>query len=190
MTKFTSDKPSIDEIMALRKPRTEEFWLPLDNDVLAEISEVEQLLAKARRDDERLNRIPEAPALQERLDGLHEAASEAAARFVCRELPRKQYRDLIRRHPPVEDGRRWNDETFAPELIAACYVDPAISLDQAQAIWETWSDYATSALFGAAIIANEGPSKIPFGVRNSAETPDSGPSSTTAPLEESPTPSS
>jgi len=120
MTKhFMSDSPSIDEIMSVRKPRTEELWLPLDNDVLAEITEVEQLLAKARRDDERLNRVPQAPRLQERLDELHEAAAEAAVRFVCRELPRKQYRDLIEAHPPVKEGRRWNDETFGPALIAA-----------------------------------------------------------------------
>lgn len=181
MTKqFTTDSPTFDEIRALRKPRTKTVWVPLDADLLARIDELEREVRIAAKRDETENRPPEAPRLRAELEHLQTEAEAAAVAFTFSELPRKQYRDLIAAHPDPDGKLRWAEETFAPALLAACATSPTLTPSQAQELWDEWGDSVAYALFDAAYLVNEGPTKIPFGARSSAATPDSEPSSDSA----------
>lgn len=178
---FTTDSPTIDEIMAVRKPRTDSVWVPLDADLLARIEQLEREVKIAERLDEREHRRPEAPGLRAQLDELEAEAEEAAVEFVFQEMPRKAYRTLKASYPDPAGKMQFDPETFPPALLAVCCTKPAMTAEQALAVWDEWGPSITDLLGGAAILVNEGPTRVPFGARSSAGTTDSAPSSTTAP---------
>lgn len=210
--KFGSDKPTWDEIRALRKPRTTTVWVPLDNGLMDRVEQLEKQIKAEERADERQQRRPVAPRLRKELDGLLDQAEEVAQPFEMTELPRRIYRTLLDLHPPTEADKakgvtRWNEDGIAPTLIAAACISPELTtvprsefVDQivpgakaaklrdlcgpAVEIWDEWSSAIAYLLFSAAYELQEGGSQVPFTVRSSSETRGSGPSSTTAPPEE------
>jgi hypothetical protein len=210
--KFTSDSPTFDEIRALRKPRTETVWVPLDSDLMERIEELEKQIRVEERVDDREHRTPVAPRLRRELDDLIAAGDAAAVPFRMQELPRRTYRTLVDMHPAGDDDKarnitRWNEDAFAPVLIAACCVDPVLTsvpreeflgkvypgaravdlralAGPAVEVWDEWATSIAYVLFGAAYELQEGGAKVPFTVRRSSETPASQPISTTAPTEE------
>lgn len=221
MTKrFVSDSPTWEEIKALRQPRTDTVWVPLDADLLDEIDQLQKRIPIEERKDQREHRRPVAPQLQKRLDQLLDEAERAAVPFRLTEIPRRVYRRLLDLHPASDEDKqrgiqRWHEDGFAPALIAASCLEPVmvqgITRDQyleivarsgtradhlrehigpAIELWEEWPASSAYAVFAAAYQLQEGSSEVPFIVRRSGETHGSEPSSTTAPLEESPTASS
>lgn len=184
--KFETDRPTFAEINAIRKPRTTTVWLPIDAEVLDRIEDLERDLRIATGDDEREHRVPKAPAIKAELEALRvEAEAETAAvAFKFGELPRKQWRDLIDTHRSEDPARRWDENTFAPAAIAASCLEPQISADEAQTIWDEWGTSHGYVLFSAAVMVNEETPKVPFSVTDTAANRDSQRSSTTAPPEE------
>jgi hypothetical protein len=187
---FEGDTPTIDEIRKLRQPRTHTVGLPLDQEILARIEQLEGDLRRAEKLDASQNRDPEAPAIAAELDELRGEAEGSIVAFTFQELPRKRYRAILEAHPDPTGKAAFDAEAAAPALIAACCIEPAMTLADAEAIWDEWSAIATTILYGAALMVNEGQTKIPFGVAGTARTHASGPSSTTAPNTESVTTSS
>lgn len=209
---FETDSPTWDEIRKLRRARHDTVWVPLDNGLMERIEDLEKRIAREARTDERQNRRAVAPRLQKELDELLEQAESAAVPFRLTELPRKAYRALVDAHPADDASKargitRWNEDKFAPALIAAACEQPVLTtiprdefldllkpgvdaaklhehIGPAAELWDEWATSIAYLLFGAAYELQEGSSKIPFTVRSSAETPDSPPSSTTAPPKE------
>lgn len=78
------------------------------------------------------------------------------------------YDKLVSKHPPKPeqrvDGASFNIDTFAPALVAACSVSPAMSLEDAQEIWnsEDWSRGDLMVLFRNAVELNNRGIDIPF----------------------------
>lgn len=184
---FETDKPTFEEIKALRKPKTSSVWVPLDAELIDRMEELERQIRIEERLDRRENRKPVAPQLQTQLEELRDRAEEIAVKFELRELSRKQYKDIIAEHPDPEGKLRWNEETFAPALIAAACVQPEMTPEQSQELWDEWGPSVAYLIFGTAVEVCEGPTRVPFGEGDSPGTPDSEPSSTTADPEESPT---
>jgi len=213
MTKqFTTDTPTWDDIRKLRQPRHDTVWVPLDSDLMDRVEALEKQVKLEERKDEREHRRAVAPRLQTELDELLDVAEQAAVPFKIRELPRRIYRALIDAHPATEADKarginRWSEDSFAPALLAAACVQPALTtiprddylamlqpgvdpeklrehIAPAVEIWDDWSSATAYQLFAAAYELQEGGSRVPFTVRRSSETPASPPSSTTAPAEE------
>lgn len=210
--KFTSDSPTFDEIRALRKPRTETVWVPLDTDLIERIEETEKKIRIEERIDDREHRTPVAPRLKADLERMIDEAEEAAVPFQLQELPRRIYRALVDLHPAGDADKarginRWNEEAFAPALIAACCTQPELStvprtellgliaggatpqqirdrIGPAIEVWDEWAASVAYLLFTSAYELQEGGAKVPFTVRSSSETPASQPSSTSAPTGE------
>lgn len=85
-----------------------------------------------------------------------------------RALGGKAYDRLVEEHPPTqkqrEQGAIYNVDTFAPALIARCCIDPVLSVEQAQELYdsEEWSAGETGGLFIEALrICNAG-LDVPF----------------------------
>lgn len=78
------------------------------------------------------------------------------------------YDQLIAQYPPTpkqrKDGATYNPDTFAPALVAACMTEPALDLEDAQALWESsdWSRGELTELFLAAVQINQAGLDIPF----------------------------
>ena len=75
-------------------------------------------------------------------------------------LPSEIYDNLITQHPPTEkdkkEGAQWNPDTFAPALMKATFVEPALDLDSARRLWkaETWSSGELVDLFNSCVRIN------------------------------------
>lgn len=159
-----------DTINARRKPREATTWILLDHDLVVRVEELRRRVRDAEVGDQRENRIPQAPALRAELERLEQQIEDAAVAFRFRALPRREYRALLDDHKDDTGEKRWDTETFPPALIAACAVDPEMTLEQAQTVYSEWDDNQAFTLFSAALMVNEGESKVPFTVRSSAAT--------------------
>lgn len=190
-----------DEIRAARKPRTDSVWIPIDGEILDQIAALEKIVAVAERDDEREHRTPEAPGLRRRLEELRTTAEAAAVQFTFVELTRRQFRSLVEACPPTTPNLRWDVESFAPLLMAACAIapelgerdalveklNPGVTADDlrphagpAIEIWDEWSQAACDLLYGTAYHLNTEATTVPFSVIATASTRGSPPSSTSA----------
>jgi hypothetical protein len=174
---------TFDELRERRKPREQTVDIPLDEDLLRQIDAIEQALPLQRHLDESENRTPQAPDLERKLKALQLEAEDAAETFTFRELPRPVYRDLMAEHPDPDGKLRWNEDTFAPALIAATCVSHDYTTEQWTQLWDEWAGWVVWPLFATAFEVCEQPSRVPFGVRSSSETPGSEPNSDTAPTE-------
>lgn len=80
----------------------------------------------------------------------------------------RAYDQLVSKHPPKPEqraeGNSFNMDTFAPALIAACSLEPEISLSEAQEIWnsEDWSRGDVMVLFRNAVELNNRGLDVPF----------------------------
>lgn len=178
--KFETDRPTIDEIIKRKKPRTRSIWLPLDSDLVAEIERLDKQLAIEERLDQREHRPPVAPRIRAELEALRAERDDAAVEFIFTALAKKDFRRLKDEHADPDGQKAWNEETFAPALIAACASSPTISLEQAQTICDEWEESTYTQLFHAALMVNAEESKVPFSVRSTGPTTGSESSSTTA----------
>lgn len=83
----------------------------------------------------------------------------------------RDYDKLVSKHPPKPeqraDGASFDIDSFAPALIAACSVEPDISLEEAKTIWDSpdWSRGDVMVLFRNAVELNNRGLDIPFSDR-------------------------
>lgn len=147
------------------------------------IEELERLIPWQRHVDETENVPPRAARLQAELDELKAHATQLGETFTFRELPRPTFRRLIEQHPSDDKTLRWDEDTFAPALLAACCVSHDFTVEQWREIWDGWGAWATAPLYATAYQVCDQPSRVPFTSRSSAETRASGQNSATAHLE-------
>lgn len=203
--KFASDKPSISEIRRLKKPNEKQVDILLEPLLKAKVEEktreVEQLTRAEQRGRKDLSQKSAIKA-QEELDAIMDEVRSESVTFLFRDIGRKKLDTLIAAHRPTEEMKtQWKDEgnagslaynleTFPPALIAACCVDPEMSLEDAQAICEEWGGGDIEALFYGALASCREQTSIPLSKNGTGQMNDS-PLSSTMPLTtESPTPSS
>jgi hypothetical protein len=80
----------------------------------------------------------------------------------------KAYDELLSSHPPTaaqkREGVTYNIDTFAPALISACSVTPALSEEQAKQIWDSgdWSRGELTEFFLACVEVNSKGLDVPF----------------------------
>lgn len=111
------------------------------------------------------------------VDAAEQAVRDSAQTFVFRSPGRKAFEDLVAEHPPEEgdhdDARkttgrpealaRWHSDTFTPALLAATCVDPKLTVEEAQAIYDEWTDAEVSALVAAALTVCQGARAVDVG---------------------------
>lgn len=173
-------KRTFKQVDSDRKPRTHSEWIPLDGELIGQITDLDRRLRAAEREDERngTTAASKAPRLRRELEELQEAAERAAVQFTATSLPRKRYRKLIAESPSKNEKLRWDDEKFAPALISACITEPEGT--DGTVIWEEWDEGIAQAIYRLCLLVNEEPPKVPFSVTSTVETPDSQTSSTSA----------
>jgi len=93
---------------------------------------------------------------------------ELEINVLFRSLGSKLYDAIVTEHQPTKEqkkeGNQWNPDTFPPALIAACSVDPRLTVEQATSLWESedWSQGELMGLFIAAVKLNNEGLDIPF----------------------------
>jgi len=91
---------------------------------------------------------------EEALQRAQAAVDDATITLTFRGLPRPEFEDLIKAHPPTEqeaeEGGQWNVETFTPALVSAASAD-GMPIEDAVHYLTTWSNGEANDLFNAAM---------------------------------------
>lgn len=165
---------TFDHLIGKKKPLTKTVSVVLDPDLAEEYEEARRAadLAHARvqvrpEDNEAAAQLLEADAALQQLRQ-RMLDEQAVVMFRFRGVGRAAYEKLVDLHPATADqrmrakagglgdGLAWNPETLPPALVAACCVEPAMTLEQAQALWldPNWGQAELGQLLAAAIEVN------------------------------------
>jgi len=96
------------------------------------------------------------------------AFGDSGGTILFQALGAKGYDTLIAECPPTKEqkseGANWNPDTFGPALIAACAVEPAITREDADALWasESWSRGELMNVFMTVVELNSEGLDVPF----------------------------
>lgn len=173
----------IEEILAGARMPERTIPLCLRGDLQAEFEDLERQLRKAELDaDDSLAAGSEARAIAELIEAVRQQMAEHTQVFRVRGIDSEAYSDLLAKHKPTDEQRRegydLNMVTFPAELVAACAVDPAMTLEQAQRLSRAISHRQWEDLFNAALACNRQAVEVPFSLAASAIRAASAPSST------------
>jgi len=148
-------------IEALKNAKLPETVVPvcLDASAIEEYRAAEVEARRAAADS--LSGKPEIPA------ELVERVESSTIRFTMRALPRREWTDLVKSHPPRKDHREdrqvgFNEETLYEALVRACIVDPVPSNEEWAQIDEVLTEGEWIRLVSAAQTLNLVGSKLPF----------------------------
>ncbi len=205
--KFASDKPTISEIKRLKRPNTRKCVILLDSGLSHQMDELEREIenldsTKSRRAGLADTTDREIDALMEDLEVLQREAEEVTVEFTFQDIGRRNYDDLVGANKPTDEEKKeyadaggdgvlaYSTETFPPSLINRTAIDPTITLNEAKEIFDDWSEGDLELLFTTALLVCKEPTSLPKSRAGIAKIRASRQNSTTAPSEESPTPSS
>lgn len=146
-----------DHLRSQKKPLTKYVEILLDPDVLDAYDRAQERLGEATASNRDIR--------QRELDEAKAKLVEATVTMKFQSLGRKRYEALIAEHPPTEEQNEqalketqgeagYNIETFPPALIHASCVDPELSEEDVQEIYDTWNTAELMALFFAALEVN------------------------------------
>lgn len=211
--KFSSDSPSMSEIIRLKKPNTRSCHILLDSALAHELNELEREIEKLERKIEVRNRsgrggsladssIKELDRLREEFEVKEEEAEGFTVEFTFQDIGRKRYDELVKENRPTDEEKKeykeaggegvlaYSTETFPARLVALTSVSPKISEEEAFQIFDEWAEGDLETLFTTALLVCKEPTSLPKSRAGTAKTRASQPNSTTAPNEEFPTLSS
>jgi hypothetical protein len=130
-----------------------------------------QLKEAGKVDDDSLDG-GSATVIARRMDALGEAMADSLVSVKMRAMRRRDYNELLDKHPPRRDadGRvnlldigGYNQATFFPALIRACWEAPTVEpADLENLLEEVLSDQQYDELANTALRANRGKVDIPF----------------------------
>lgn len=167
---------TFDHLRSSKKPNIKVVSIVLDPDLADELSEAQERLGRAKilleaapKERGRYEEFEDAEAALEKVRARAEEAG-AIAEIKVRGMGRHNYDRLQADHPPSEEQRKkhkrenpeqppleWNPDTFPVALIAACAVEPTMTVEQVQEIWdsEDWNLAECMTLLMACIEVNQ-----------------------------------
>ena len=108
----------------------------------------------------------DAEAARTELEEVRDALRGATHRVRFQSLPPDEYEALVSAHPPTKEQQAakevWDEQTFAPALIAACAVDSDMTAEdwKAELASGRWSTSDKATLFIQALEANVVPRSV------------------------------
>ncbi|ROO82576.1 hypothetical protein EDD29_0056 [Actinocorallia herbida] len=170
----------IEDILSEAKLPEKSVQLCLRGDLQAEWERLEAELAAVRKaeaaeaDADSLAG-PDRSAGQEIADqivAIEEQMQASTRTFVFRGLGKRAYSNLTAQHPPTEDQRKGgadsNWESLEPELLAACAVNPPMSIEQVGKLENALTPIQWAKLVAAAFELCRRDVSVPFSLSASA----------------------
>lgn len=196
---------SIDDVLARaggqgwRRVRTVDLF---DPELIAQHEALDAELQATMNDDARNNRQPQAPVIAQRIEELEQQIADSAISFKFGALSFKAWTELLAAHPPTKQQLKqadakatsWrsrnmldhNPDTFPQALIAACAMEPEMTVEQAKQLADTLAPDQFQILYEGAVSVNRGAGgDAPKSLVAGAILRPSGLSAATAALEES-----
>jgi hypothetical protein len=161
---------SMADIMDRKKRAQKKIYVQLDGDVKDRIEQANLNVIKARQVDRKSNaHVKAEPAAQRIYDELVAASKDSEVPMTFGSIGRVKYEALVRKHSDISDEQRKagldvDMPNFAPALLAACAIDPKITLKEAKEIWDSpeWNAAECDRMFVAARDVNSEIPDIPL----------------------------
>jgi hypothetical protein len=146
-------------------------------------------LSKAITTDSTENRDPESPALAAALQELEAEIEASEKAFVFESIGKRRWFALLAEHPPTpeqrEEGNDHNPATFPQAAMAACAIDPTMTVETAEAMADRLNLSQWNRLWAAVLTANLAGGEAPKSALATVVAQQLGRFSTTAPPAES-----
>lgn len=113
-------------------------------------------------------------AIEAELAEVHELMRAHLVTFRFRALGRTAWAEIKAAHPGRDENELWNPETFGPALVAACAIEPEMTLAEVEELYEVLNAGQQAELWVAAYSANTGENRVPFSPADSSRTSSSG----------------
>lgn len=171
-------KRSIEEVLGAIKVPVRSVSICLDGDLRAEHDDLNRELERLRRNSGgKMADGVEAMQVAERIKAVEAQMHESETTFKFRGLTKNAIRRLFEQFPPPDpnpDNLRWDIHGGASTLLAESAVEPTMTVAQAEKLADSVDDGVWTELVNAAWVASTGSTTVPFSVRASAMTSDSG----------------
>lgn len=161
---------TMDHLRSRKKPVIERVPIVLDTELADRLEaakteyEAARTSFEARATDASRERFI---AAEDAYEAAKTEAEDNVAVFVFRGIGRRPFDDLVDAHLPTKEQKErakregsgditWNPESFPPALVSAASVEPKLSVEEAQEIWESpeWNQAEIMAVFFGALNAN------------------------------------
>ncbi|MFR0351785.1 hypothetical protein [Streptomyces sediminimaris] len=161
--------PDITEILKKARPREHTVRICLAGDVAAEVDRLEKQLA-AVSEWRPASIADQHPGVEiaEQIAAAREKMRAAEAEFTFRALGAKAWSDLVAQHPGKTEDQAYDAETLAPALVSASAVDPVMTPEQVDELFEHLNNGQREELIGAAWVVNGEATSVPFSLAASA----------------------
>lgn len=158
-------------IAAARRPESV-LEVCLRGDLVAEHELLDQELARIQADGAWVGTsiadVNPVTELAKRIADLEQQMVESTVTFRFRALSRTGWAELLAAHPAREGQQeRYNWDTFPTAIVAACLIDPAMTADEVEELFDAINQGSRDALTGAAWDVNQEASAVPFSQRAS-----------------------
>jgi hypothetical protein len=164
-TGANSPKLTYDQFKALKKRREIAYPIVTDDEALVAYRQA----AKAVEDAPARTTAADRNRLVKARDDAEKALREATIVVRLRALPKDEYKALRAEHPPTDEDHntlsestngaltkaQFHADTFGPALVAACLVEPQVTVEQATEMAAEMNEAEWSGLFSAAINVNQ-----------------------------------
>lgn len=157
----------LDDFLAAATPRTVTVKVCAAGELAARHQTLVAEWQKALSDTKgrSLGGDPLALDLAQQIVDLEDEMEGFTKAFTFRALSRNAWLDLVGEHPPTkaerEQGETVHPRTFAVAAIAACSVDPKITLEQARVMADTVSPGEWQKCWFAIVDLNTSPTSVP-----------------------------
>lgn len=159
-------KGDIKQILAQAKPKTVTVRVCLRGDLLARHEQLEVDLARAREFDATSNEHDTAPAIAKKIEALEAELTKNETAFTFGAIGQKAWRLLLDKHGPSTqdraEGYEFDPVTFPVAAIAASAVDPEMSEDDTDRLYELLNFGQWQMLWSACLAANVEGTSVPF----------------------------
>lgn len=168
---------TFDHLKSSKKPATRSIRIALDSDMAEVYSDAQAKLQTAKFSVEAATPERKTQAQKDLAKARKEAAEaeeaikENSIKFTFRTIGRRRFEKLVEDNQPTPDQKEktpeidWNPDTFPPKIIAESLVEPELTEEQVQELWdsEDWSSGDLEALFLTAIMVNRSRSVVELG---------------------------
>jgi hypothetical protein len=113
---------------------------------------------------------PRALELAQRITAIEAEMASEAVTFRFRAVSRWRLKEIQKQFPTEEKYAEWDVEAGATTLISECLVDPKLSVDELQAIFDRGNSRLPDELFSAAWLVCNQENDLPKSARASAMT--------------------
>lgn len=169
-------RPATFDHLSKKRPRSKTVPIVMDEDVADRYSQLRverdgakqlvQVSKNLRQGDDAMAELEaKLERLEAELEAAHHDLEEATVYIRFEAIGRKAYDKLEREHAPSDEVKAsftekfggppsHDPETFAPVIIAASAVQPTMTLEQVEQLFEEWNDAEIGELYKAALSVN------------------------------------